>query len=118
MSNPYSEATVELVTDAIAKATLAPAIGGTRRHARLVLDALCSAGLLLPEGADAGIDYAVRFVSPDGNHMVSADRQQQAHALASSHSRRPGCRAEVLRVRSWLVEEIEASYPARSDTRA
>lgn len=51
-SPPYTEATVELVADAVAQATLAPAIGGTRRHARLVLDALFRAGLLLPEGAE------------------------------------------------------------------
>lgn len=46
---PYSEATVELVADAVAEATLAPSIGGTRRHARLILDALYKAGLLVPE---------------------------------------------------------------------
>lgn len=47
---PYTEAMVELMANAVAEATLAPAISGTRRHARLVLYALFRAGVTLSAG--------------------------------------------------------------------
>lgn len=78
MNRPYSEATEGLVADAVAEATLSPAIGGTRRHARLVLDALFKAGLLLPEGAETRTEYGVEtgpaytgLVPPRQTYIVS-----------------------------------------------
>jgi hypothetical protein len=126
MPDAYTEDTVELVARALFDAEYRSCEEPTwealtkydrdsyRKVVRIQLDVLAERGLLLPEGADSGIEYAVRFISSGGSHMAGAERQQHAHALASQYSRLPGCRAEVLRVRSWLVEEVEANYPSRS----
>jgi hypothetical protein len=113
---PYSEATLELAVTAINEwhDQWHGEPDPNRMAAVAVLDALAAAGRLLPEGAETNVEYAVRFISQGGSHVLGAERQQQAHALASSHSRLPRCRGEVLRLTQYVVEEVEASYPGRS----
>jgi hypothetical protein len=85
--------------------------GGAELAARVVLNGLCRRGLLLPEGT-APFEWGVRFTGPGGSHTVAGMSEQQAHAQASHHSRKPGCRGEVLRVTT--VQTVMASYPGRS----
>jgi len=70
----YSDATVDLVADAVAQATLAPAIAGTLRHARLVLDALAAAGLILPDGGEERVEWGVWWLADGGGIAMAKER--------------------------------------------